>query len=93
MKVSRNGFACKVLGQARLTQRRGPHAPDDEPLLVKPIIKLATQYGRYGYPRIAKMLGREGWEVNHKRVARLRDELLNGEIFDTLSEAKVITER
>ena len=63
--------ACKVLGQARSTQRRKSHVPDDEPLLVARIIELATQYGRYGYPRITKMLRREGWKVNHKRVARL----------------------
>lgn len=63
--------ACKVLGQSRSTQRRKVYVPDDEPLLVKRIIELASQYGRYGYRRITDLLRREGWEVNHKRVARL----------------------
>ena len=45
--------------------------PDDEPLLIKRIIELASEYGRYGYRRITELLRREGWKVNHKRVARL----------------------
>jgi transposase InsO family protein len=70
MRVSERR-ACKVLGQPRSTQRRKAYVPDDEPKLVKRIIELATQYGRYGYPRITKLLRREGWIVNHKRVQRL----------------------
>jgi transposase InsO family protein len=38
---------------------------------VQRIIELATQYGRYGYRRIAAMLRQEGWLVNHKRVERI----------------------
>jgi putative transposase len=63
--------ACQVLGQPRSTQRRAPSVPDDEPRLVARMVELATQYGRYGYRRIAALLGREGWAVNHKRVERL----------------------
>ena len=63
--------ACKVLGQTRSTQRRAPLVPDDEPLLIKRMVELATQYGRYGYRRITAMLRREGWRVNHKRIQRL----------------------
>ena len=33
--------------------------------------ELATQYGRYGYPRVTALLHREGWKVNHKRIERL----------------------
>jgi transposase InsO family protein len=44
---------------------------DDEQRLVSRIIELATQYGRYGYRKITDLLRREGWRVNHKRVARL----------------------
>lgn len=39
--------------------------------MVAHIIKLATQYGRYGYRRITAMLRQEGWRVNHKRVERI----------------------
>jgi putative transposase len=44
---------------------------DDEAMLVKRIIELATEYGRYGYRRVTAMLRREGWRVNHKRVERI----------------------
>jgi transposase InsO family protein len=63
--------ACKVLSQARSTQRREPYVADDEPLLTKRIIALAAHYGRYGYRRITALLRREGWLVNHKRVERI----------------------
>jgi putative transposase len=35
------------------------------------MVKLATQYGRYGYRIIGAMLRKEGFLVNHKRVERL----------------------
>ncbi len=63
--------ACRVLGQPRSTQRRHPHVPDDEPRLLRDMVRLGTQYGRYGYRRVTKLLCREGWRVNHKRVERL----------------------
>jgi putative transposase len=63
--------ACRVLGQPRLTQRRRPYVPDDEPRLVGRMVGLARKYGRYGYRRITAMLRTEGWRVNHKRVERL----------------------
>ena len=40
-------------------------------MLIKCIIALATQYGRYGYRCITELLCREGWIVNHKRVERI----------------------
>ena len=48
--------AYQVLGQARSTQRRERHIPDDEVRLVAEMVELATQYGRYGYRRITAML-------------------------------------
>ena len=62
---------CKVLGQARSTQRYELRLADDEPRLVARIIELATRYGRYGYRRITALLRNEGWRVNHKRVMRI----------------------
>lgn len=44
---------------------------DDEEALRAAIIRLASQYGRYGYRRIHALLKIEGWHVNHKRVERL----------------------
>jgi transposase InsO family protein len=63
--------ACRVLNQPRSTQRRELHVSDDEMRLIKRMIDLATEYGRYGYRRITAMLRVEGWRVNHKRVERL----------------------
>ena len=62
---------CRVLGQHRSTQRKVPSGRDDEERLTADIIELARQYGRYGYRRIAAMLGDAGWQVNHKRVERI----------------------
>ena len=45
--------------------------PGDEPALVKRMVELATEYGRYGYRRVTAMLQAEGWRVNHKRIERL----------------------
>ena len=63
--------ACKVLDQARSTQRLNPYLPDDEPQLLAEIIELAEKYGRYGYRMITALLRQNGWQVNHKRVERL----------------------
>jgi transposase InsO family protein len=63
--------ACRALSQPRSTQRRELHVPGDEPALVQRMVELATQYGRYGYRRIAAMLRADGWHVNHKRIERL----------------------
>ena len=63
--------ACKVLGQARATQRHCPRIADDEEALTRAIVRLSERFGRYGYRRITAMLHREGWQVNHKRVERI----------------------
>jgi transposase InsO family protein len=64
--------ACKVLEQARTTQRRNPSSPSDEKRLTDDIVTLAARYGRYGYRRITALLNNEhGWRVNHKRVERI----------------------
>ena len=63
--------ACRVLGQARVTQRRSHKLGAEEDRLTKRMIKLATRYGRYGYRRITALLHDEGWKVNHKRVGKI----------------------
>ena len=62
---------CKVVGIARSTlqYKAAPHDGDDALRLA--LIRLAKQYGRYGYRKISKLLRVEGWRVNHKRVERL----------------------
>jgi putative transposase len=69
------GFAerrvCRALSQARTTQRYVPQPRPDEAPLTQDIVRLAGQYGRYGYRRITALLATEGWEVSHARVARI----------------------
>lgn len=65
---------CQVLDYARSNvyyqSRRA-----DESELREAIERLAGAYPTYGYRRITAMLKREGWSVNHKRVARLMGEM------------------
>ena len=65
--------ACKILDQARTTQRRRICIATDEKQLTEDIIRLAAKYGRYGYRRITVLLQRPpfNWQVNHKRVERI----------------------
>ena len=41
--------ACHVLGQSRTSQRYQPVVREDESPLTAAIVRLAGQYGRYGY--------------------------------------------
>ncbi len=45
--------------------------PEEGQPLTAAIIKLAEQYGRYGYRRITALLRNDGWVVNAKRVERI----------------------
>ena len=63
--------ACRVLGQARSTQRRKVKPREDEEALREDVVQLARRFGRYGYRMIPSMLRAEGWWVNHKRVERI----------------------
>jgi transposase InsO family protein len=38
------------------------------------MIRLAKQYGWYGYRKVTALLRMEGWRVNHKRIERLWNE-------------------
>jgi len=63
--------ACCVIGQHRSTQRKVPYGRPDGEALRADVIRLASQYGRYGYRRITALLRTEGWHVNAKRVQRI----------------------
>ena len=56
---------------ARSSQQYKPKPRRDDEALRLALIRLAKQYGRYGYRKIAKLLRIEGWDVNHKKVERL----------------------
>jgi hypothetical protein len=62
---------CRALGQPRSSHRYSPQLSEAEERLTESIIRLAAQYGRYGYRQITTMLQWEGWQVNHKRVERI----------------------
>ena len=60
-----------MIGQPRSSQRYEGIKKDNENAIRSDIVKLAAQYGRYGYRRITAMLRHTGWQVNHKRVERI----------------------
>ena len=53
--------ACRVLGQARSTQRRIPKRREDEEALRQDVVKVARRFGRYGYRMVTGMLRTEVW--------------------------------
>jgi len=63
--------ACRVIEQARSSQRyrTGERAGDRE--LVAKMLELVRRQPRYGYRRIGALLRAEGFKVNRKRVHRL----------------------
>lgn len=63
--------ACRVIEQPRSTQRQEAQIKEDEPILREQIIRLACQYGRYGYRRVTGLLRNGGRLVNRKRVERI----------------------
>jgi len=62
---------CRVLDQARSTQRYPRKVRDDEAVLVKRMHELVRRWPRFGYRRIHALLRREGFRINRKRVYRL----------------------
>jgi len=63
---------CKALEQPRSTQRYQAAVKADEKPLTERIVSLACEYGRYGYRMVTGLLVNEGWDVNHKRIERIR---------------------
>jgi putative transposase len=67
----RSGGSYRTIGQPRSTQRKPQVVPDDEAVLSAAIVKLAGEYGRYGYRRITELLRAAGWRINAQRVQRI----------------------
>lgn len=59
------------MGWTRNAVRYQNKQPDKDKKLRQDIIRLASQYGRYGYRRITALLKADGWHINHKRVERI----------------------
>lgn len=66
--------ACRALGLARSSYYRVGRERVESRRLRKEVVEMSGKQPRYGYRRITAMLRREGFEVNEKRVARIRRE-------------------
>ncbi len=65
-------LACRVVGQHRSTQRHGSKVVDlEEAKLRNRLRDIAAEHIRWGRRMAYRLLRREGWTVNHKRVQRL----------------------
>ena len=67
------------MGLARSTyyyrsQQKSMEAKKEEADLRDRIEQIVVEFARYGYRRVTCQLRREGWKVNHKRVARIMRE-------------------
>lgn len=63
--------ACRIVGQPRASQRYIAMERPEEGPLVRSVIELATQYGRYGYRIVTGLLNLQGWKVGKDRVYRI----------------------
>ncbi len=59
-----------MIGLSRSSLQYRPAQRDDDALRLA-LIRLAKQYGRYGYRKIAELLRVEGWRVNYKKIERI----------------------
>jgi putative transposase len=79
---------CQLSGVSRASyyRRWQVRQPTQEEMAVRDRVqRLALRYRYYGYRRIAILLKREGWIVNHKRVLRL----MPGRQFTELASSEV----
>ena len=64
--------ACRVVGQARSTQRLPAPIPGDEELALRAFLRdFALRRPRWGWRRAARAARDAGWAVNDKRIHRL----------------------
>ena len=88
--------ACGLIGIARRSLRRVP-APDRNEQLRQRLRALAEERRRWGCPMLYRVILREGFKVNHKRVERLyREEglsLRRRRRHKRLSHLRVVRER
>ena len=65
-------FICRVVGQHRSTQRQPAKVVSiEEAKLRRRLREIAAEHIRWGRRMAYRLLRREGWTVNHKRVQRL----------------------
>lgn len=72
--LGKTAQACRALGLARSSFYRVGRESVESRRVRKEIVELSARHPRYGYRRITALLRRDGFEVNAKRVARVRRE-------------------
>ena len=71
---SSTAWACRALGLTRSGYYRSSRESVQSRRIRKELIELSLKHPRYGYRRITALLRRDGFEINPKRVARIRRE-------------------
>src|SRR5262245_20060015 len=66
--------ACRALGVSRSSYYRRGRSSLESRRSRKEVLELSEKHPRYGDRRITALMRREGFEVNGKRVARIRRE-------------------
>ena len=72
--LGRVAAACRALRLARSSYYRSGRSSLESRRIRKEVLELSGKHPRYGYRRITALMRREGFEVNGKRVARIRRE-------------------
>ena len=72
--IGKVAAACRTLGLSRSSYYRGGRSSLESRRIRKEVLELSAKHPRYGYRRITALMRREGFEVNVKRVARIRRE-------------------
>lgn len=63
--------ACQVVDMPRSTARYQPQERSDDAESVEAVRDFAYRFPQHGYRHIAARMRREGYEMNHKRIARI----------------------
>ena len=72
--LGRVAAACRALELSRSSYYRSGRSSLESRRIRKEVLELSAKHPRYGYRRITALMRREGFEVNGKRVARIRRE-------------------
>jgi putative transposase len=66
--------ACRALGLPTSSYYRSGRWSLEGRRIRKEVLELSAKHPRYGYRRITALMRRDGFEINAKRVARIRRE-------------------
>ena len=72
--IGKVAAACRALGLSRSSYYRRGRSSLESRRIRKEVLELSGKHPRYGYRRITALMRRDGFEVNGKRVARIRRE-------------------